>query len=74
MTALSMIANGIRHTGKQSETVPTTITETKPVVSTEDIPATGVDTPYFAVIILMLFSILGLLICRFRYYNVLYSN
>lgn len=59
-------ANGIRHTGKQSETVPAAVTETKPVISSEDIPATGVNTPYAAVIMLMFVSVLGLLFCGVR--------
>ncbi|MBO4266514.1 MAG: leucine-rich repeat protein [Lachnospiraceae bacterium] len=67
-------ANGIRHTGKQSETVPAAVTETKPVISTEDIPATGVNTPYTAVMMLMLASMAGLVFCRFHFDNVLYYD
>ena len=61
-------ANGIRHTDKKNDTGHmVAMADTQTIIPPEDIPATGVDTPYAPVMAVMVISASGLLYIKRRY-------
>lgn len=62
-------ANGIRHSEKAGEEGHITALSDTETVEISDIPATGVDTPYAAVAVLLLLSAAGLVLLRVRLYS-----